>query len=104
MIIEGIIGRRKVGDLVLTLSYKYRYRDFLERKQFDWPVDSLHWGRTDRDHRVYIQLSYPLNRRISIYLKGLYEWRKVNSPYWEQIYEIKDYKRKVLYLGLNSLI
>jgi len=95
---------KKLGSFRITLSYRYRYKDFIERKKLQWIVDPFHRDRIDRDHRIYLRVSYPINRRISLYLRGLYELRNVESPYWEQIYEIKDYKRKVFYFGLNSLL
>ncbi len=101
----GIKKRLKGIPLSFGFSFRWRYKRFVPRaeKSSDF-IDYYHLGRKDWDTRYVFGSNYRLNVRVSLFIEGLWEKRWVKSPYKPLIYEIKDYTRKRISVGLRVVI
>jgi len=105
--ILGEIKRRFESiPIELGVSLRWRYKKFVPRieKRSEDYFDYYHRGRKDKDVRATLETTYKLNRRISLFVEGAYEKRWVKSPYEKLIFEIKDYKRKIISIGLRATL
>ncbi|MGC9110479.1 MAG: hypothetical protein ACP5JB_01245 [candidate division WOR-3 bacterium] len=89
---------RRLNRFGIKSGYEYSYRSYTT----DNPpaVDPAHANRVDRIQCISLGADYELEL-FTIYFQYEFEWRDVQSPYKQQIEEIKEYRTTRVGLGVT---